>query len=142
MNREEVVTELFESMSKMRHVFAHAHGKHEKDLPTRAQLCILLVIAHHGPQGLKELAERMHMTPSAANQLADALVQEGMVAREEDASDRRKIILSLTKDGQKRLEKAKKQRLASMKTLLEALDDKELMQLRDLQRKILARLSS
>lgn len=141
MNREHTILELFEGLSTMRRAFAHSHGA-PKDMPTPAQLCALLSLAHHGPQGSKELADKMHMTPSAATQLVDALVRDDLARREEDSSDRRKVFVSLTQEGERRLQIAKKHRMDSMRRMLDVLSDEELSALRDIQRKILTHFES
>jgi len=62
------------------------------------------------------------------------------MARKEDKEDRRKLNLTLTALGKKKLEEAKKERFAGLKKLFEPLDDQELMQLKKLQSKIIANL--
>ena len=55
------------------------------------------------PQGLKmrELSERLMVTGGNVTGLTDRLVQEGLVERQEDASDRRAYSVRLTEEGRR-----------------------------------------
>lgn len=55
------------------------------------------------PQGLKmrELSERLMVTGGNVTGLTDRLVQEGLVERQEDASDRRAFSVRLTEEGRR-----------------------------------------
>ena len=48
---------------------------------------------------MSEISERFEVTPAAASQLVDKLVQNGFVVREEDPHDRRAKLLNLTDKG-------------------------------------------
>lgn len=140
MDRTSIINELFESMGALRKTFV-PHGNEMKGMPTRSQLFVMMVIAQQGPQSTKDMAEKLCMTPSAVTQLVDTLVEDKLIVRKDDKDDRRKSILTLTHDGIKRLDEAKKHRMVSMVKLLSPLTDKELIQLRDLQRKILTHIA-
>lgn len=107
-----------------------------KDMPTPAQFGLLMMLSAHGSKSLKDLAECFTMSPSAATQLVDGLVKDGLVRRTEDENDRRKVEVSLTPAGVTKLQAAQKSRLASLTKMMEPLTDAELAQLRVLQKKI------
>lgn len=48
---------------------------------------------------MSEISERFEVTPAAASQLVDKVVQSGFVKREEDPKDRRAKLLNLTDKG-------------------------------------------
>jgi DNA-binding MarR family transcriptional regulator len=66
---------------------------------TGPQLWALWSLANGGPMSLKALAEAMHLDPSTVVGVVDRLEAKGLVVRGKDATDRRKISLSLTPKG-------------------------------------------
>ena len=63
------------------------------------QFSLLMQLHHKGACGMSEVSERFEITPAAASQLVDKLVQGGFIIREEDPSDRRAKFLNLTNKG-------------------------------------------
>ncbi|WP_257309060.1 MarR family winged helix-turn-helix transcriptional regulator [Geothrix fuzhouensis] len=66
---------------------------------TGPQLWALWELSRSGPMGLKDLAERMYLNPSTVVGVVDRLVEKGLVARDPDPSDRRRVSLDLTPRG-------------------------------------------
>jgi DNA-binding MarR family transcriptional regulator len=116
-------------MSVMRHV-RHPGPPPEPKL-SPPQVHLLFTIGHKKAEGIsmKELAELLHITPGAVTQFVDGLVKKGLVAREGEPSDRRIVILKLTELAKKQMEKFRKEHLASMSRIFEALNDDEIKQL-------------
>ncbi len=106
------------------------------DCPTRAQMAILMVVSHYGPQTIKDLAERFGMSPSAVTQTVDGLVQEKLLERREGEQDRRQVFVSLTAKGKVMAAEARKEQVRVVTKLLEPLSDEELIVLLTLHRKI------
>src|SRR5512138_441558 len=63
------------------------------------QFSILMQLHHRGACGMSKVREQFQITPAAASQLVDKLVQNGWVRREEDPNDRRAKSLHLTPKG-------------------------------------------
>jgi len=63
------------------------------------QFSLLMQMHHKGACGMSEVSERFEITPAAASQLVDKLVQNGFIQREEDPNDRRAKLLNLTDKG-------------------------------------------
>ncbi len=59
-----------------------------------------------GPLSLSELARRRRVTLAAMGELAQALVERGLVERRPEPSDRRQQRLSLSAEGRRRYEEA------------------------------------
>ena len=137
MKREEIIAGILEDMGAMRRFLTPSPELIPLRMPTRAQIEIMLILAHEGTQSIKQLAQKLCMSSSAATQVVNALVQDKLLARKEDAYDRRKICVTLTLIGKKRLEEAKKCRLTLMTKLYESLNLQELSTLMRLQKKIL-----
>src|SRR5512138_2085833 len=63
------------------------------------QFSLLMQLHYRGVCGMSEVSERFEITPAAASQLVDKLVQSGLIHREEDPNDRRAKSLNLTPKG-------------------------------------------
>ena len=75
-----------------------------------SQFSILMQLHHKGPCGMSEISERFDVTPAAASQLVDKLVQSGYLERDEDPSDRRAKLLKLSPNGVKLVEQGMNER--------------------------------
>jgi len=64
------------------------------------QLGVLMQLHYHGNCGVSDLSDRFDITNAAASQLVDKLVQNGLILREEDPTDRRAKLLNLTEKGE------------------------------------------
>jgi DNA-binding MarR family transcriptional regulator len=60
------------------------------------QLGILMQLHFRENCGISDISDRFHITNAAASQLAEKLVQSGLISREEDPHDRRAKLLNLT----------------------------------------------
>jgi DNA-binding MarR family transcriptional regulator len=67
---------------------------------TGPQLWALWELGRIGPCALKDLAERMKLDPSTVVGVVDRLVVKGLVVRNPDAQDRRRISLAPTAKGE------------------------------------------
>lgn len=86
------------------HLFAKSTGL------SMPQFSVLMQLHHKGACGMSEISERFEITPAAASQLVDKLVQGGLIVREEDPSDRRAKLLNLTEKGQELVEQGHAER--------------------------------
>jgi DNA-binding MarR family transcriptional regulator len=78
------------------HASGHFIKAHGLSMP---QFSILMQLHYRGVCGISEVSERFEITPAAASQLVDKLVQSGFIRREEDPQDRRAKSLKLTDKG-------------------------------------------
>ena len=69
------------------------------------QFGLLMQMHHKGPCGMSQVSERFEITPAAASQLVDKLVQNGFIQREEDPNDRRAKLLNLTDKGRELIQR-------------------------------------
>ena len=96
--------------------------------PSMPQFSILMQLHHKGPCGMSEISERFEVTPAAASQLVDKLVQNGFVIREEDPHDRRAKLLNLTDKGREIIQQGIVERYRWLDLLAEQLTDEESVQ--------------
>ncbi len=103
---------------------ASGHFMKAKGLST-PQFSILMQLRHRGVCGMSEVSEQFEITPAAASQLVDKLVQNGLVRREEDPNDRRAKSLKLTEKGKELIAQGIEQRYRWVESLVGKLTPEE-----------------
>ena len=93
---------------------------------TIPQMKCLCYISRHGKINLSGLAAGIHVTPANVTGIIDRLVEQGLVSRIHDSSDRRVLWLSVTEKGESILSNLREGKSGKMRELLETLSDKEL----------------
>jgi DNA-binding MarR family transcriptional regulator len=72
----------------------------------RYEVLVLLSFSRTGSLPLSKVGERLMVHPTSVTNLVDRLEAQGLVARATDASDRRRILASLTPQGRRVLKRA------------------------------------
>jgi len=85
------------------------------------QFGVMMQLHHKGACGMSEVSERFEITPAAASQLVDKLVQSGFIVREEDPSDRRAKVLNITDKGRELIQRGIEERYRWVDQLVETL---------------------
>ena len=107
-----------------------------------AQASALSVIVFGGPRSLNELARSEQVRPPTMSRVVDALVKEGLVKREVDASDRRAVKITATEKGAQLMHEGRSRRERQLIKLLKTLNNKEVDELDRASDIITAALSS
>ena len=95
------------------------------------QMRALLFIGRHPETNLSTLAEHLGIGLTGASGLVDRLVRDGLVERETDPAERRRIKLTVTAAGQARRDHALSAARAHMTARLAGLSQDELTTLND-----------
>ncbi|GMG81981.1 MarR family winged helix-turn-helix transcriptional regulator [Paralimibaculum aggregatum] len=66
---------------------------------TYPQYLVMLVLWQDGVSPIRHIADRLSLPPNALSPLVDRLEAQGLVRRERDKGDRRRIFVSLTQTG-------------------------------------------
>jgi DNA-binding MarR family transcriptional regulator len=90
------------------------------------QVSLLVAIKYTPGIGIRELAARERVSPPALSNHIDRLERDGLVSRTPDASDRRRVGLTLTDEGQRVLRRVRSRRTAWLATRLRGLSAEEL----------------
>jgi len=90
------------------------------------QVALLVGIKYSPGIGVRELAARERVSPPALSNHVDRLERDGLVSRTPDASDRRRVGLTLTEEGQRVLRRVRSRRTAWLATRLRGLSPEEL----------------
>lgn len=93
------------------------------------QINTLFRLHHAGMCGVTEVGDHLGVTNAAASQMVDRLVQQGLIERAEDPSDRRVKQLSLTTKGQRLVLDSIEARRCWMEQLTDLLNADELEQI-------------
>ncbi len=139
--RHKLLEEIVENADAIRKRVFMRGGMPKSDL-TPQQFLALRIIGHHAGCTVKDLAQKMQMTSSAATQLVDKLVENKYVTRTESAEDRRAVALAPSEKMKEKLKEFKAHAMKKMMILFEALTDEELTEYIALQRKIINRTNS
>ena len=90
------------------------------------QVSLLVAIKYAPGIGVRELATRERVTPPAMSNHVDRLERDGLVSRTPSASDRRRVGMTLTDEGQRMLRRVRSRRTAWLATRLRGLSAEEL----------------
>ena len=70
---------------------------------------ILKILYYHGPMTQKMLQEKLGIQPGSMSEIAAKLQRKGLLQREKDDADRRRILLTLTDCGRADVERFQRQ---------------------------------
>jgi DNA-binding MarR family transcriptional regulator len=137
VNRKKNIEEIHQSFEKCRRMLFNMNHIGLKTLPfTPAQGQVLFIIKHKGEMSLKDLADHLGVTSSAATQLVDSLVANELVTREVNQTDRRTVTIGLSEKSKSQFSAFKKEGMAQITNLFDVLSDTELSELNRLVNKI------
>jgi DNA-binding MarR family transcriptional regulator len=90
------------------------------------QVSLLVAIKYAPGIGVRELAAKERVSPPALSNHVDRLERDGLVSRTPSASDRRRVGLALTDEGQRVLRRVRSRRTAWLASRLGGLSPEEL----------------
>lgn len=117
---DELVTALLTASRALVGVSARSLGEVEETV-TLTQFRTLVVLAGHGPSRLNRLAERLDVQASTALRTVDRLIEAGLVARRENAADRREVVIELTAAGRRLVGDVTRRRRAAIDKVVRAM---------------------
>ena len=89
-----------------------------EDVVSLMQWRALVVVSTHQRVALNEVATALGVHPSTATRLCDRLVASGLLLRQEDPNDRRYLSLTLTRKGQRLVDKVTATRRREIEEIL------------------------
>lgn len=136
MSKEDLIQEVIENIARCQRP-SNLAGRQKLGL-SYSQVSMLYMLHYHKQLQVKQVADYLSVTKSAASQMLDSLSTKGLVDRRADIKDRRIVRFSLSGGGIKTLKNLNKLRFSSMRTRLEGLSQEELMTLATVVRKMSA----
>lgn len=136
MDRKQQVMELIESIGAMRRRMAFGASGSNRTRITPAQWGVLMLVGERGACSVKDIAEALRISSSAATQLVNGLVRGGHLVRKASKEDRRAVELSLSRQTKAKMKGMKEAALNKTLKLFQALNDRELAHYLALNKKI------
>jgi len=96
---------------------------------TVAQYRVLGILMKAGPLPMSEIGRRLYISKPYMTSLADTLIENNWVERQQDSSDRRVIRITITPSGKKHLKESLEMYKNDFKQLLGDLNQEELERL-------------
>ena len=93
-----------------------------EQLVTAMQWRVLVVVSRQRQLALNELAATLGVHPSTGTRLCDQLVAKHLLARHDDPSDRRFLVLTLTPAGEQLVDRVNRERERDIESILGRLD--------------------
>ena len=88
----------------------------------------------------KDLSENFLLSPSSVSQLLDRLYEQNLIDRKISPDDRRFMLISLTKKGEKTIEKLKKERFKMMSGIAKFMSVDEVEKMIEIHKNVLKRI--
>lgn len=136
MKREDLIQEIVENMARCQRP-ANFTGWQDIGL-SHSQIGMLFMMHFYKHLRVKQVADNLGVTKSAASQMLDSLTNKGLVVRQTDEKDRRVIRFSLSAKGSQVFKKIHKLKSAGLRMRLDALTTEELDLLAKLSHKMAA----
>jgi DNA-binding MarR family transcriptional regulator len=132
--------ELFRRLKAVSHVFSHVLGEHRKDGHPSAARMRLLIRLKVEPEGLapSELSRFLGVSRNTVSALLNALEDQGLIERRLHPSDRRRLMVQITPEGEELVEHRAPKFSGFIATLFDSLSPEEQHELRLLLDKLLA----
>ena len=128
----ERLIDIISAIPSLLHALFHDIGTAGMDLPVnRTQSRVLVVIERLSGVTMTQISQMSGLEKGSFTAVADKLIAMGLVKRERDPSDRRKIILRLTREGDEVTRKLIQNAEAHLERKLSRLDDSERRELMD-----------
>lgn len=137
MNRQDLINQFYENMAATKRLMHSRMHAFVGDCPiSRSQMELLFTLKHLQPTSPKQLGKEMQLSPGAISQLLDGLVEQGLVDRQDDPSDRRAQTISISKIGVEKLREISEKRNKILQGALKELTTEELAILLKVQEKL------
>lgn len=112
---------------RMMHRLIQGHaGEFAEVEITMAQAKVLYVVLAAGGLHMSELAARLGIGSSSASEVADRLVELGLLRRHAEPEDRRQVVVTTTPEAEQLLERFRELNQRQLRELLSLLDGDEL----------------
>lgn len=140
-SKQKLFQEFISTMTKVRRIMDQMSNVSLEDrVATMLQMQALTYLKEHSQLTVGELAAKLHMSSSAIAQLSERLVLANFVSRGTDENDRRIVLLKLTGEGRKELERMHQKMIEKMGGFLEYISEDDLKAMIRIHKKVLDKL--
>jgi MarR family transcriptional regulator, organic hydroperoxide resistance regulator len=142
-DRETLIGKILEDIHAIKHeITAEMHTFFNEISITHQQWIVLHIIKKNRNINIKDLANLLDITSSAATQIVDSLVNKEMLLRKRNPDDRRTLKIELTEKSKSQFDSIKNKNFKTLSSLFDVLDDDELLKYCELNNKIAGKIIS
>ncbi|MCL4415075.1 MAG: MarR family transcriptional regulator [Actinobacteria bacterium] len=136
-DRKKLTEKILENINAIkRKIAAEMHIFFDEASITHSQWVVLYFIKKNKNINIKDLANLLGVTSSAATQIVDGLVNKGLLLRRRSPDDRRTLRIELSEKSKNQFDSIKNQSFKTLSSLFDVLDDDELLKYCELNNKI------
>jgi len=141
-DRRKLVEKIIENIFAIKHkIAAEIHFFFDEIQITHSQWLVLHLVKKNGTISIKDLANLLDITSSAATQIVDGLVDKGLLIRKRNPDDRRTLKIELSEKFKNQFDSIKNKSFKTLSLLFDALNDDELLKYCELNDKIVSKIS-
>ena len=127
---DRAAAELFLAAPRVRRLMEiHARENADELRVGVQQYFVLRMLRRTGPRSSSELVGGTYTSKQTLSELVDSMVGAGLLTREQDPEDRRKVVVMVTPEGVRVAEQFERSQLAMLHELLEGVPESDLEQI-------------
>jgi DNA-binding MarR family transcriptional regulator len=126
-DRRKLIEKILEDIHAIKHEIATEIHLFSANIQiTHSQWLVLHLVKSNGTINLKDLANLLDTTSSAATQIVDGLVNKGLLLRKRNPDDRRTLKIELSEKFKNQFDSIKNKSFKTLSSLFDVLDNDEL----------------
>ena len=125
MKKEKQAAESFFELMNFGTFFYKTYLNPDKSDVSLQRMGVLFILFYKKDQSLKDLAHLLAVSTSNLSIMIESMVKEGLVNREQDKQDRRKIVLNLSEKGKDKFKKEKGRLVKKISKWISELSEEE-----------------
>jgi DNA-binding MarR family transcriptional regulator len=140
-DRRKLIEKITENIYAIKHkIAAEIHFFFDETQITHSQLLVLHLVKKNKIIRIKDLANFLDITSSAATQIVNGLVDKGLLMRKRNPDDRRTLKIELSEKSKNQFDSIKNKSFNTLYSLFNVLDNDELLKYCELNDKIASKV--
>lgn len=140
-DRRKLIEKIIENIYAIKHkIAAEIHFFFAEIQITHSQWLVLQLVKKNKIIRIKDLANLLDITSSAATQIVDGLVDKGLLMRKRNPDDRRTLKIELSEKSRNQFDSIKNKSFKTLYSLFNVLDNDELLKYCELNDKIASKV--
>ena len=140
-DRKKLIEKILENINAIkREIATEMHIFFNEISITHSQWIVLHFVKKNRNINIKDLANLLDITSSAATQIVDSLVNKGLLLRRRNLNDRRTLKIELSEKSKNQFDSIKNKSFKTLSSLFDVLDNDELSKYCELNNKIASKI--
>lgn len=140
-DRKKLIEKILENINAIkREIATEMHIFFNEISITHSQWIVLYFVKKNRNINIKDLANLLDTTSSAATQIVDGLVNKGLLSRRRNPDDRRTLKIELSEKSKNQFDSIKNKSFKMLSSLFDVLDNDELSKYCELNNKIASKI--